>query len=230
MEQSAFFRWISRINSMLFLVLLLAAATLAGIQYIQISRWDTEQAVVVGTDSELSRNDIKLSLGNIHRVAGYADVQYIELSSSSQQRGLSSVGYGGGQIRNVVYLVGPELDTHWLYKTHTYLIKDIEQLKAKGYECDSAAQAVALLYKVVKEDSNGDGKLSEKDLVTVSLTKPDGTVYTELGSFDSVIDYETDVEGEYLTLVIQKGDDISAWKYALADFKKLSEKTLTTIE
>lgn len=227
MEQSAFFRWISRINSMLFLVLLLAIAILAGIQYIQLSRWDAEKAVAVGNDSEFSRNDITLNLGNIHRVAGYADIQYIEVSSSSQQRGLGSVGE---QVRNVVYLVGPELDAHWLYKTHKYLIEDIEQLKAKGYECDSAAQTVALLYKVVKDDSNGDGKLSEKDLITVSLTKPDGTVYTELGNFDSVIDYETDVEGEYLTLVIQKGDNISALKYSLADFKKLSEKMLTKIE
>lgn len=81
-----------------------------------------------------------------------------------------------------------------------------------------------------KSDSSEDGRLSEDDLVKVSITSPDGSNYTELGSYQSVIDHETDREGKILTLLAQVGSDILVQKYSLTDFKKLSEKKLTRIE
>lgn len=223
MEHNSFFKWVIRLNSILFLILILMGIGLIGFLYLESNDWNSRRAVEIKDESE---NIIKMRLGNITRICGH-DIQYVELSSASTSKGFSSGGYAN-QTRNVVYFVGTELSPHWLYDTNDYLIENIAQLKAKGYECEDKA-TIAVIYEVIKDDSNKDGKLSKDDLVTVSLTMPDGYQYTELGSFDSVIDYETDIEGKYLTLLSQMGNEILVQKYLLTDFKKVSEKILTRI-
>ncbi len=218
-----FFKWIGRINSILFLIFILMGIGLIAFLYIQSNDWNSGRTVEIKDESE---NIIKMRLGNINHICGH-DIQYVELSSINTSKGFSSGGYAD-QARNVVYFIGSDLSPHWLYDTNDQLIENISQLEAKGYECEDKV-TIAVLYKVIKDDSNNDGKLSEDDLVTVSLTMPDGYQYTELGFFDSVIDYETDIEGKQLTLLAQMGNDVLVQKYSLTDFKKLSEKILTRI-
>jgi len=227
METNLFFKWINRINSVIFMILILTGIGLFIFLYTQSNDWKSRRTVEVKDTSE---NITELRLGSITRVCGH-DVQYVELSSAGTSKGFSSGGYSN-QIRNVVYFTGTELKHHWLYDNNNYLIENIAQLNAKDYEYEDSKekQTVAVIYKVIKVDSNKDGKLSEDDMITVAVTSPGGDQYTELGTFTSVIDYQSDFEGKFLTLLIQMENDILVQKYSLSDFQKISEKKLTKIE
>ena len=67
----------------------------------------------------------------------------------------------------------------WLFPKHHFVIKAVDQLREKeGYEKEDPTRA--MYYEVIKEDSNGDGKLSEDDKSVVAVSSIDGSGYVEL--------------------------------------------------
>ena len=225
MEQSRIFQWIARVNAIIFLIILVTAAVMLAMSMLQTSDWQPQDAVVV-KDAEEEQKVMRL--GDLVPVAGH-DVQYVELRSISSGKRLYSSSYGSSHTKNVLFLVGPELAAHWLYDTEDYHINGVQQLTMQKKHADTEAPAVALLYQVIKEDSNGDGELSWQDQITVALTKPDGNGYVELGQFDALISHEADKKGEHLTLLVRKGGAIFVEQYGLIDFNKIAEKMLTRI-
>jgi hypothetical protein len=227
MEQNKFFIWTSRITSILFLLLLVISIGLA-IYVMQESRkWGARNSVeIVG---EVAEDDVAedLRLGSIINVCG-KDVQYVMLSSSSSTKGLSSGGYGS-RIRNIVFFVGSEMDSHWLFDTNKHLINSTSQLKTSGDSCKEKETA-SIYYEVVKDDTNNDGSLNEEDHVTLFITAPDGRNPIELESeITSVIDYSVDADGQLLTVLMQKGTSILMKKYSLEDGQLASEREVSRI-
>ncbi|MCU7958617.1 MAG: hypothetical protein KZQ58_01185 [gamma proteobacterium symbiont of Bathyaustriella thionipta] len=200
MEQNRFFLWISRASSVLFLLLLLLAIGFLFLGVFQSNKWNGRNTVEI-VDDKINEGIEDLRLSNITKVCG-KDIQYVKLNSSRHSKGFSSGGYGSN-IRNVVFFVGQDMQSHWIFDTNKYLIAKVIQLKTKTDDCKDS-ETVAIYYEVRKEDTDGNGKLDDGDSVTISLTSPDGLNYTEIESnITSVLDHSIDEEASILTLLLQ---------------------------
>ncbi len=168
-----------------------------------------------------------MRLSNITKVCG-KDIQYVKLNSSRPSKGFSSGGYGSN-IRNVVFFVGQEMQSHWIFDTNKYLIAKVIQLKTKNDDCKKS-KTVAIYYEVRKEDTDGNGKVEDGDSITVSLSSPDGLNYTEIESnITSVLDHSIDEEASILTLLLQSKENILMKKYSLNNNQLISEREITRI-
>jgi len=77
-----------------------------------------------------------------------------------------------------------------LINTNDYQILDTVQFpqpdreiyqSASRSQCNADSPEVRwLTYTIIKEDTNGDGKLSDPDLITLAISDADGQNYTEL--------------------------------------------------
>ncbi len=228
MEESKIFTYVNRVNSVLFLVVLLGGVVLILTVMFQVSPWEKRGSVEVTENSDAEEvNRVELILNGIESIDGQ-DAQYVQLNSKSSGGKFSSGGYSGRELRNVLFFRGPQLETNWLFETHSFLINDFSQLKAHN-DYSSNGPTKVLFVEVIKQDSNGDGKLSEDDLSIIGLAKPDGTRYKEIETnIKSVIDQSINAEGELLILV-QVGSEVLLKKYSLNDFNKISEKSISEI-
>lgn len=226
MEQSRFFLWTARANSVLFLLLLLIAIGFLIFGIFQSNKWNGRNTVEIVDDS-INEGIEGLRLSNITKVCG-KDIQYVKLNSSRPSKGFSSGGYGSN-IRNVVFFVGQEMQSHWIFDTNKYLIAKVIQLKTKNDDCKKS-KTVAIYYEVRKEDTDGNGKVEDGDSITVSLSSPDGLNYTEIESnITSVLDHSIDEEASILTLLLQSKENILMKKYSLNNNQLISEREITRI-
>lgn len=226
MEQNKFFKWTQRINSILFLLLLVLSIGFLTFMIFESNKWGERNTVEV-VDKKNNEEPEKLRLSQITKVCGQ-DIQYVELNTPRNSKGFSSGGYGSN-TRNVIFFVGQEMRSHWLFQENTYLITEIRQLKVKSDKCKNK-EAVAIYYEIIKEDSNNDGKLDKKDAVTIALTSPNGQKYIEVESgITSVLDSDTNDTASILTLLVQENNKILMKKYSLRNSKKISEKEITRI-
>jgi len=227
MEQNKFYIWVSRVTSILFLLLILIGIGFTIFGIFESRKWGERNAVeVIGEqpDDEVIED---LRLSNITRVCG-KDIQYVKLNSSTSSKGFSSSGYGS-ITRNIVFFVGPDMDSHWLFNTNKYLISEIDQLEKTADDCKDK-ETVSIYYEIIKSDTNKDGDLNTEDDFTISLTSPDGKNYVELESeITSVIDHSIDSDARILTILMQKGSSILIKKYSLKNGQKISEKEVSRI-
>ena len=227
MEQNRFFRWVSRINSILFLILLTLSIGLVLYGISESNKWSHRNTVEVIDKTAQDDNNQDLRLSDITQVCG-KDIQYVKLSSALKSKGFSSGGYGS-VTRNVIFFTGDEMNSHWLYDTNKYLITEINQLKKKADNCKER-ETVSIYYQVVKSDTNHNGELDHTDELTVALTSPSGVNYTEIESgLSSVIDHSVNSEATVLTILVQKGSSLIMEKFSLLNNQKISEREISRI-
>ncbi|MFT7224044.1 MAG: hypothetical protein ACI82Z_001592 [Cellvibrionaceae bacterium] len=131
MEKNRFFLIINRVNSVLILLAvtgaILSMAFVMGIS----NEWGNSNTVQVTADSnEPESKSVDLRLGGLEEMRGH-NIQTINPLSDKASRGLSS-GYGGSQIRNVLFLLGEQLESKWLYEKHSNLINCFCKLQASN--------------------------------------------------------------------------------------------------
>lgn len=228
MEESKIFRVINRINSVFFLLLLLGALFLILMATFQSNKWQDRRTVEVIEDTNSGEtNKIDLILGGLNEIDGH-NVQYVELESK-RSGGKFSSGYSGGETRNILFFVGPDMDSHWLYDKHSNSIRTFSLL-SKENNFDKSETVVALYIEVIKNDTNSDGELNDEDLSIVALIKPNGHQYIEIEkSIQSVIDKAVSDDGEHFLILAQIDNSVWLKKYSLTNFKKVSEKVITEV-
>ncbi len=226
MEHNRFFIIVSRINSLLILVVAVGAVVAVFSLSVLSSNWGNRNTVEVLDEGE-GEEALELSLGNLEEMTGH-EVQTVNLTSDKPSKGLGS-GYGGSDIRNVLFLTGEQLDSKWLYEKNSYLITCFCKLQASNkYNRDDPV--LALYVSVVKKDSNGDGELSDRDGIVLALVKPDGSNYTEVGNdITRILDSAVNDAGENVTFLVQIGRSVLARKYSLRTFSLVSEREISEI-
>lgn len=104
--------------------------------------------------------------------------------------------------RNYLFLDKNTTQSEWLFSNTDYLIKNDFRLKFGGHT--SKGPVLAILYYLVKLDTNKDSRLSAKDTSTIALTNPDGSAYKEiLFGVESVVDYSL-LNDEEMLFMYQK--------------------------
>ena len=227
MEQAKVFGIINKINSILFLLLLVGGFFLIVSGMFLSSSWQDKRAVeVVQNDAEGKQEKIELILDDIENIPG-SDTQYVHLKTKRSGGKFSSYS-GGGETRNVLFFTGSKLNTHWLYQNHIFNILKFAILK----QCkkNNKNKALAIYIETAKSDSDGDNLLNEDDLITISLTDVNGENLTEVDSnVQSVIDKNVVEDGSFLILLMQKDNQVLLKKYSLSTFKLVSEKLINEI-
>lgn len=227
MEQNKFFIWLSRINSIFFLLLLISSIGLVLFGLFESNKWSQRNTVEVIDEESPFAIVEDLRLGRINKVCG-RDIQYIKLNTKANSKGFSSGGYST-TTRNIVFFAGNNMDSHWLFESNNYLIEEINQLKKQADDCKDK-ETVSIYYEIVKSDSNKDGKLDNNDDITVALSSPDGTNYVEiLSGLSSVIDHSIDSEAKELTILVQKGSNLLMQKFSLETNEKIAEREISKI-
>lgn len=227
MEQNRFFIWTSRINSILFLLLLAASICFVIYGMFESNKWGRRNAVEVTVEQPKGEEIEDLRLSGISKVCGN-DIQFVKLNSPKKSKMLSSGGYGSN-TRNLVFFVGREMESHWLFDTNKYLVDEVDQLKKVGDNCEDK-ETVAIYYEIRKEDTDNNGKLDENDSITIALTSPDGRKYTELDAgVTSVLDHSVDSNASVLTLLAQYNSVLMMKKYSIKTRELISEREITKI-
>lgn len=97
-------------------------------------------------------------------------------SDQSFNRGYFSKS--SNSTRNYLFINTESNSNKWLFDHTNYLIESTNQLRMGDYT--SKEPVLAILYTLVKLDSNTDNRLTPSDLTTVSISKPNGSGYKEI--------------------------------------------------
>ena len=131
----------------------------------------SQGAVVdVGADSE-GRPKTKLQLGASREIAGSPCVM-IPLYSSGKSR-KSYLSKSGTRARNFLFVNAHDLSRTWLFPDNKALIEDASFLIPDNKRCEER-NVVGILYKVIRSDTNRDGRLGYSDKLSVYLSDPKG--------------------------------------------------------
>ncbi len=218
MEENKVFKNIWRFNAIVIMlvgVLGVALALFACIMiYKDITR-DRNVKNIVNIEDSTERKE-EWQLGSITSVKG-ADILMVPLhSEQSYSRG--SYGKSASSTRNYLFINVENNRRYWLFGKNDYLITQTYQLPNTLYE-EQSKDAKAILYYVIKADTNNDKSLTSSDKLTVAISKPNGKDYTELlKDIDFVNGYKTINENSVI-LVFQRSN---IGYSAIIDLERLS--------
>ena len=202
MEENRFFKLIWRFNGLVISVAgILAVGVLLFVAYKlfqDVTRERTTRNIVnieenaeikenwrLGQFSEI--NDNKILMIPLHSDQSFDRAYFSKASNST---------------RNYLFINTETSQEKWLFDHTNYLIERSDRLRKGDY--NSKEPIIAILYQLVKLDSDHDNRLSANDLTTIAISNTDGSGYKELiKEVDLVVDHTLLNEKE-LFLIYQK--------------------------
>lgn len=142
---------------------------------------NTQHVVNIEKSSDSNEN---WRLGNFISLKGHNTLMIPLNSDQDIDRGYFSKS--SNSTRNYLFIDTETNSNKWLFEHTNYLIENAQQLRV-GDNYNSPEPVLAILYKLVKLDSNNDGLLSPSDKLTVAISRPDGSHYQEVFSKDEEI-------------------------------------------
>ena len=191
MEENRFFRTVWRINGIAILLLVLFVIGAGAYTFIREMLHRGDHPVIKNV-AEDPQGEEKWTLGTPKEIDG---TQFIYIPLVSEKKdiaipqpsfGLSKIGYSRDYFapsRNLLFINKQTREMRWLFKDNRQLIADIDMVSIlKPY--DKNRKIDAILYRVIRKDTNGDNKLTSEDVADIAISFPDGTRYKEV--FQSV--------------------------------------------
>jgi hypothetical protein len=217
MEKSRFPNFVCGFSKLVFLtagVLMICVLAFGGYTVIkQAFRGRIFQDTVFLADA--NQIDEKSHLGQLEKIEG---TPYLMIVLYSEQRLLG--GYrsiSSHSTRNILFIDPRDNSKKWLFNANYYLLMSHEWLSERDYARDSRPIR-AILYTVVKKDTNGDKKLTSDDRVAVALSMPGGNAYKEiLEDIDAFSGYQV-LSEDTMLITYQKKDVTYSAKVGLKDF------------
>ena len=180
MTKNRFFPLIWRINALVILAFGLAA--LSGLLFSAVLLYrdltHARHAEGVLDIVEKQADTAKASLGDFHAVEGTT-----VLRASLNLRPDSAAGYsskGTSPKKNYLYFDTLSHASYWLMPGNRGVILGTTELSSPSTEQPERATLQAIVYELVDADTNGDGKLTGDDLVTIGVSDPVGRRFVRL--------------------------------------------------
>ncbi|WP_424102530.1 hypothetical protein [Moorena producens] len=229
MEDNKFFRFVWRFNAIVIMasgLLAIAVLAFAAIEIVRSTTRDRQGMNIVNVDDDSSSSP-EWELGNLREVDGttylmvplYSDQSYSQSYYSKSTR----------STRNYLFLDSETGNSKWLFAKNDYLIASdrfISETNDKENNRLESKQVIAVLYQLIKEDTNGDGRLTNNDLLTIAFTHPKGNDYQEvLTGVDKFLGYKVLKANSLLILYQRDGIAYSA-KVSLENFTLSNEKQI----
>ena len=229
MEENKFFKTVWRLNSLLFALAGLLGILImlfAGYQIVKDTFRDRNVRNIVNVAEDQDVKE-KWSLGNMNAIAG-TDIVTIPLNSD-QSYSQSYYSKSGYSVRNYLFIDTKTNEKYWLLQTNKYLLPELNIISEKSYS-DPDYKAEAILFEVIKHDTNKDERLTTKDKITIALSLPSGKKYEEvLNDIDFFVGH-TMVDSETIMLIYQI-DNVGYSAYvSLIDFSLSNKSKLPNIE
>lgn len=220
------FSIITKINSVLLLLVLLGAAGSIAWMTLQSSHWQRRGAVEVAESKSEVKKSILLNFERVENIKG-TDTQMMRLTTQEKSAKFSSGGYGG-ETRNILFLNGADKNARWLFEDHKNLVLTTAQLHEESSSAKEQSTK-ALYFEYVSADSNKDGSLSTDDHSSVGLTKPDGSGFLEaLRDVSRILSYGM-LDEQHLSIVYQKGNVVRHAKFLTSAMKLESDQEIITV-
>lgn len=136
----------------------------------------------------------------------------------------------GFSVRNLLFLDGNTLDSHYLFPTNENYIVDTTQFPSpNSYQEAQTIVVKWLVYQIIHRDTNSDGAINSDDSVNIAISNADGQNYLELIENVSAI-YGMDILDEhYLVLAYKIGGNYFASKIDLNLQSIVETKEVQTI-
>ncbi|MGJ4925749.1 hypothetical protein ACQR1I_10550 [Bradyrhizobium sp. HKCCYLS2038] len=90
-------------------------------------------------------------------------------------------------------------------------------------------QAVGIIYAVVEKDSNGDGRLTSKDAVSVAVSDVQGGGFRKLLDGVGRLDAVQQIADDKVMLLYQKDQETIVEVYGLPSMERLSQSSIPKI-
>jgi len=223
MEENRFYKNIWRFNA-----LIIAAAGVLSIVVLLFvlytlyreSNQTIRRSEIVNIDPEKNIKEV-FRLGNLEHINGSKTV--ITRLYSDQNFSLNyAASKSTASTRNILFSNLYNQTNRWLLPNNKFLISEYQYIK-EGNLYDKNNTVLAILYSVVKNDSNNDSRLSSSDKITVSLSTPDGRGYTEIiENTERVLGYKVLDETSIAIMHNRDGKGYSIF-VKLSDFTILKE-------
>ncbi|PXX44891.1 hypothetical protein [Undibacterium pigrum] len=223
---------VSRINSVLLLLILLVGLVSLIWMNVNNNAWQRRGAVEVPAADAGSAQSVMLSLGSLEDIPG-TDVQMGRLLAQEKSGKFSSGHYGSGEgARNLLFLSGKDKQARWLFKEHKNRILDVTQLSEQGTDtCKADKNCVtrALYIEFVTEAAQTRQGNSRTTLSNIGLSKVDGTGLTVLlEEVGSVLSYRME-DADHLSVLYQKSAEIRQARISVVEMKLLSDREVIKV-
>lgn len=227
--------WLDRIkklNQVFILLFFLGCASLTG--WVLVSTYLDNQEIKPGevavvTKSASKTTSVKtkaLSLGNYNRLAG-TDTILAPIHLRTTEAGYR---YSNGAVRNLLFISRKDDKVALLFPHNEYRIYEYTMVRAENYTDVVTGKVNAILCQLIKDDSDGDGNLSEDDGKSVMMVSTDGKTSKEiLASVDSVMSSDTLPNGQISILYQSKGKILNKRIHPVT-FETLSDVILFDLE
>jgi hypothetical protein len=204
------FGWINRVNSVLFLLVLIGGSFGAVQIYLAYHAMLSSYSNIHLSDEEGFESVVepaRLTFGEADRVYGTDIVAIVLLSEEAGGR--------HEQMRNVLFLPENGARATWLFKDHTNVLLDFDGLR-RGEQ-----PTRAFYYEIDNETDDGS--------LTVALSRADGSGLTEvLTGVTRVVSHER-TDDRVLAVIYETGDKLWSARFDLETFAKLSEQSLVDV-
>lgn len=135
-------------------------------------------------------------------------------------------------VRNYLFVNTKTNSSSWLFENNDFVIETRKYIEKDGTLTSCSSQnkeLVALYFTVLKQDTNQDNVIKRNDLMSIALTKPDGSERTEIETdITQVQSVDVTDNGQTLVLFYVKNDKTYVSTYSLATFKKLESIEIAT--
>ncbi len=215
MDENRFFRTVWRINGLALLLLILLLGGVALYSYASQAMRDGKPAIIRNVADDPG-NEERWRLGQMHEIPGARHV-YIPLVSDNRNIKPKEIGFTSGlhsygssrdyfsPSRNILFIDKTTREMRWLFRDNKQLIENIDLLSDKPQH-DRNCSAAAILYHVIKKDTNRNGVLDDGDLADIAISHVDGGDYREIiPSVERVIGAKLLNDGEVLVLYQAQG-------------------------
>lgn len=220
MEENRFFKFVWRFNGLALMIAgILAIGLLLVAGFIMIKEMSRNDIPtnIINVQQETNSTEI-LELGHLRSIQGSSCVVVSLTSEPKGQSKSFGSSYSSSSVKNYLFINNKNNTQSWLFKDNKFLIHSMSFLPEDEYNKNDQ-DVEAILYRIVKDDSNNDKSLSRRDLQTIALSLPDGTKYREvIDGIDNFIGQKL-IEKDILLIMYQKK--------GIGFFTKINIKTLS---
>ena len=127
-----------------------------------------------------------------------------------------------------MFLTGNDRDADWLFKSNSYFLRSLNQMKQWPYH-DPDSPTIVLFYEFASADTNGDNKLDRDDRFTVALGPPDAPSFTEIiHNVDGVLSHKL-VGDQTIAVIYLSGGQVRHARFRTDTLTKLSEQVVSPV-
>ena len=228
-----FFKILRRINSVLFLLVLIGIGASAAWCALVFAEWrrqfESSSGLITAQQEEESGALVadmpaNLKLGDAETITG----------TRIQMFRLASVAYGqdldrhGEAIRNILLLADDRPGATWLLPNHDNLILEVDQVRARTSDdgATPAARALYIQYVAMHEISQAG---AETGVLNVALSRVDGSnLVRVLDGVAEVVSYEQ-FDADSLSIAYRRGGELRLARISLDTFATLSDEKAADI-